>query len=188
MTDRKTFGLWLRSKRMEKDLTLEKASERLGYTSNGILANLERGAGTLPVEKIHPISEIYEIDLVELLKQIKLYEPALYQKYTQIAKAVITHYDKSKVSHAFAFHHTPFQDSLEALGEGNQLPNNNTYVNQEETIKDTLRKMYIMSTWRQVDIPFPTDKNQLKIFNINYRKDNDPLTDNDFPYALAANG
>jgi len=86
MANRKSFGLYIRSIRMREDLTLQGAAEQLGYKTIGTLANVERGITPLPVEKIHPIARLYQVDVEDVLEKVKECEPELYRKYMALEK------------------------------------------------------------------------------------------------------
>jgi len=89
MGNRKSFGEYIKSMRHKEGLTLQEVSETLGYKSVGTLVNVERGLGPLPVEKIHPIAQVYKIDVEEILEQLKECEPELYRKYILLEKDLL---------------------------------------------------------------------------------------------------
>lgn len=89
MANRKSFGEYIKSVRQEQGLTLQEASETLGYKSVGTLVNVERGLGPLPVEKIHPLARLYKIEVEEILEQLKECEPELYRKYILLEKDLL---------------------------------------------------------------------------------------------------
>lgn len=92
MTKRREFGQCLKSIRMEKQLTLIKASEALGYKSIGTVNNVEQGLTPLPIEKIHAIADLYGMDLEALLVKIADCEPELYRRYQTLAGQIISHF------------------------------------------------------------------------------------------------
>jgi transcriptional regulator with XRE-family HTH domain len=83
---RKEFGEWLRSVRKRKDLSLNGAARRLGYATKGTLIGIECGQASIPVEKVHPIAELYGIDLQVLLDKLKECEPDLYEKFVSLER------------------------------------------------------------------------------------------------------
>jgi len=89
MANRKSFGEYIRSIRIEQGLTLQGSAEQLGYKTIGTLANVERGITPLPVEKIHPIARLYKVEVEEILEQLKECEPELYRKYILLEKDLL---------------------------------------------------------------------------------------------------
>jgi len=75
--------------RIREGLTLQGTAEQLGYKTIGTLANVERGITPLPIEKIHPIAQLYKIEVEEILEQLKECEPELYRKYILLEKDLL---------------------------------------------------------------------------------------------------
>lgn len=163
------FGKWLKSIRIEKGLSQHKASKLLGYRSNGTINAIEQGIGILPVEKIHPLSKAYGLDIAELLNKMKGFEPDLYLKYMTLEQDIINNFTRQIRSYgtatltamgAKALHHNPFP-------ENGRMSDNVTYVNNR-----TRHILYIMSTnisdsrpvQSTFQFPDNTDKNQIPLF------------------------
>jgi len=128
------FGKYLKAHREKKGLSKRKASLALGYKSDGTINSVEQGFGPLPVEKIHPVAELYGIPLDELLDRIRTHEPQLYAKYTALWDQMVGHFTR-KVA-GLPRHHLPF-----AAQEG--MSDNVSYSNHRDRVRDLL---YIMST------------------------------------------
>lgn len=89
---RKEFGHWLRSMRKETGLSLMEVSKDLGYESRGTISSVESGFTSLPIEQIHPISEVYEIDANRVLDKLFEHEHDLWTKYMKLAGDIINDY------------------------------------------------------------------------------------------------
>lgn len=116
---RKAFGLWLRSMRKDKRLSLREASLALGYSSNGTWVNVECGITALPVEKIDAVATVLDIDLNVMLDKLQECEPDLYQKYTTLEGIFFRKFTSSIMRAGsglrgqMARHHRPFRGSRE---------------------------------------------------------------------------
>ena len=86
MEKRKKFGEYIRSIRLERGLSQQKVSEKLGYKTLGVLHGVERGLSPLPIDKIHPLAKLYNMDVEEMLEQLKECEPELYNKYMTLER------------------------------------------------------------------------------------------------------
>lgn len=65
--DFKTFGKFLKQKRVHADLTQAQVAKSLGYKTSQFVSNWERGLSTPPAFVIKKIAELYRIDAKELL-------------------------------------------------------------------------------------------------------------------------
>lgn len=83
---RKELGWWLRDIRKRRGYSLTGAARRLGYATKGTLTNIECGIASIPIEQIHPIARLYEIDLTEFLKKLEECQPDLYRKFSILEK------------------------------------------------------------------------------------------------------
>lgn len=81
---RKEFGEWLRSVRKQRDLSLNGAARRLGYATKGTLIGIECGQASIPIEKVHPIADLYGINLQVLLDKLQECEPDLHAKFMSL--------------------------------------------------------------------------------------------------------
>jgi transcriptional regulator with XRE-family HTH domain len=80
------MGRYIKSAREATGLTKLKASTMLGYRSDGTINAVEQGRTPIPVEKIHAIAALYQLDLNALLDKIQQCEPELYVKYLELEK------------------------------------------------------------------------------------------------------
>jgi len=139
------------------------ASSKLGYESRGTLAALESGAGSLPIEKIHPIADIYQIPFNELIEKIRLYEPDLYAKYMALWDQITGYLSKKVIG--LERHHSPFPSVLASIGEEMPMSDNVRYCNQRGGVR--MRDiLYIMSTGKCPATPehLYQDPNQILLF------------------------
>lgn len=83
---RKELGQWLRNIRKRRGFSLTGAARRLGYATKGTLTNIECGIASIPIEQIHPLARLYEIDLTEFLRKLAECEPDLYRKFALLEK------------------------------------------------------------------------------------------------------
>ena len=86
MDKRKQFGRYIRSLREARGMSKRQVAIKLGYKGTGTTHLVEQGFTPLPVEKIHPIARLYEVDVEDILEMLKKYEPGLYDKYMTLEK------------------------------------------------------------------------------------------------------
>lgn len=67
MKDFKSFGKFLKEKRIKKNLTQAQIAKALGYKTSQFISNWERGLSTPPAAVIKKVAYIYGIDAKELL-------------------------------------------------------------------------------------------------------------------------
>lgn len=81
---RKEFGLWLRDIRKRRGFSLVGAARRMGFGTKGTLVSVECGLATIPLEKLHPLADVYEVDLQELLEKLRECEPDLHARFISL--------------------------------------------------------------------------------------------------------
>ena len=67
ITDFKSFGKFLKEKRIKKSLTQAEIASALGYKTSQFISNWERGLSTPPAGVIKKVAQIYGVDPKELL-------------------------------------------------------------------------------------------------------------------------
>lgn len=112
---RKEIGKFLKDSRNKAGLTLMEASVELGYQSTGTLHNVEMGLTPLPIEKIHPISEDYDLDLRELLGKIAECEPNLYNKYVVLRDDIVYSFVQD------AMYYSKHDGQIEMIGQDEEI-------------------------------------------------------------------
>lgn len=132
------FGRYMKELRLRKGLSKKRASIALGYKSDGMINTIEQGFGPIPIEKIHPISRLYDIDPDEIIEKLRDCEPELHEKYMQLQRDISRHlvdrigkiesHEKAEIARRWK---GPMSDNL-------------TYVNHSSVWNWNL---YIMSTW-----------------------------------------
>ena len=61
LVERKNFGQFLKTKRVEAGLSQEVVAKKLGYTSAQFISNWERGVSAPPIERLKSLAELYKI-------------------------------------------------------------------------------------------------------------------------------
>jgi len=94
---REEFARYIKAARENMGLSKFSAGKGLGYQSDGTINAIEQGRMPLPVEQIHRIAKLYNLDVEELLSKIAECEPRLYHRYEILQEDIIAHFAKRVV-------------------------------------------------------------------------------------------
>ena len=106
--DFKTFGEWLRHRRLQLDISPFKMSEELGYKRVSAIYNFEYGVAPLPMAKWPAMARVLELTLEEFLAIMEHYAPQKVGEFRTIREA-----ESAKVPSA-----PPPMPEKEAQGQG----------------------------------------------------------------------
>lgn len=72
MTNRifEKLGKFLKKSRIDAGLTQQEVSEKLGFSTAQYISNWERGMSTPPLQNLHTIVDLYNLDAEHFLKEI----------------------------------------------------------------------------------------------------------------------
>lgn len=97
MNGREEFARYIKTAREQTGLSKFSAGKALGYQSDGIINAIEQGRTPLPIEHIHRIAKLYNLDVEDLLSKIAECEPRLYHRYEILQEDIIAHFAKRVV-------------------------------------------------------------------------------------------
>lgn len=83
----KTFGEWLRSRRLKLDISPFKISEELGYKRVSAVYNFEYGVAPLPMPKWPVMARVLELSLEEFLLIMERFSPQKVEEFRVIQTA-----------------------------------------------------------------------------------------------------
>ena len=83
----KTFGEWLRHRRLKLDISPFKISEELGYKRVSAVYNFEYGVAPLPMPKWPAMARVLELSLDEFLLIMERFSPQKVSEFRAIQAA-----------------------------------------------------------------------------------------------------
>jgi len=153
---RKEFAGWVRQKRKDAGLTLDKAAERIGYKSAASIKRIETGYEPIPAKRIMDFAAAYDMAVPELLEKLRDLEPRTADDFDFLEKRFSAYFlhmyktmesdGKAKAGKGGSLHKSNYQTPgySEHPWHHKEFPNNSDMLN----CFNWLTKTYIIRHWK----------------------------------------
>lgn len=89
---RKEFAGWIRQKRKDASLTLNEASENMGYKSTSTIKRIETGYEPVPAKRVIDFASTYDIPMPDLLSKLRELEPRTAKEFDFLEKKFMAYF------------------------------------------------------------------------------------------------